>query len=132
MYEFIHRLQDIFYPNSFLCSSSDEPQKKKNGAPLPVACAPPPSSSSLRVNRQTSLCSCSKYKRPLASSTVDRVVLRVVLRSRVLRAVYTSKYLFKKDVFFFSTFLLFSFWTSRGHRCRPFFPPVLAFNFYRA
>ena len=30
------------------------------------------------------------------------------------------------------TFLLSSFWTSRGHRCRSFFPPVLVFNFYRA
>ena len=30
--------------------------------------------------------------------------------------------------FFFLTLLLSSFWTSRGHRCRPFFPPVLAFN----
>ena len=30
------------------------------------------------------------------------------------------------------TLLLSSFWPSRGHRCRPFFPPVLAFNFYRA
>ena len=30
-----------------------------------------------------------------------------------------------------STFQLL-FWTSRGHRCRPFSPPVLAFNFYRA
>ena len=45
--------------------------------------------------------------------------------------------------FFFSSSLLLSslprwrfylviFWTSRGHRCRPFFPPVLAFNFYGA
>ena len=34
--------------------------------------------------------------------------------------------------FFFLTLLLSSFWASRGHRCRPFFPPVLAFNFYRA
>ena len=33
--------------------------------------------------------------------------------------------------FFFFTHLLSSFWTSRGHRCRPFSPPVLAFNFYR-
>ena len=35
-------------------------------------------------------------------------------------------------MFFFLTPLLSSFWTSRGHRCRPFYPPVLAFNFYRA
>ena len=34
--------------------------------------------------------------------------------------------------FSFLTLLLSSFWTSRGHRCRPFSPPVLAFNFYRA
>ena len=37
--------------------------------------------------------------------------------------------------FFFSSLshsLLSSFWTSRGHRCRPFSPPVLAFNYYRA
>ena len=35
--------------------------------------------------------------------------------------------------FFFSlTLLLSSFWTSRGHRCRSFSPPVLAFDFYRA
>ena len=36
------------------------------------------------------------------------------------------------DIFFFCTPLLSSFWTSRGHRCRPFSPPVLAFNSYRA
>ena len=36
------------------------------------------------------------------------------------------------DFFFFLlslTLLLSSFWTSRGHRCRPFSPPVLALNF---
>ena len=31
--------------------------------------------------------------------------------------------------FFLLTFLLSSFWTSRGHGCRPFSAPVLAFNF---
>ena len=38
------------------------------------------------------------------------------------------------DYIFFSprALLLSSFWTSRGHRCRPFSPPVLAFNCYRA
>ena len=35
-------------------------------------------------------------------------------------------------VFDFCTLLLSSFWTSRGHRCRPFPAPVLAFYFYRA
>ena len=35
-------------------------------------------------------------------------------------------------LFFFHTHILSSFRTSRGHRCRPFSPPVLAFNFYRA
>ena len=34
--------------------------------------------------------------------------------------------------FFFVTLVLSSFWTSRGQKCRPFFPPVLAFNLYRA
>ena len=34
--------------------------------------------------------------------------------------------------FFFHQRLHSSFWTSRGHRCRPVFPPVLAFNCYRA
>ena len=34
--------------------------------------------------------------------------------------------------FFFRTLLLSSFWTSRGHRCRPFFPPVLAFHVFIA
>ena len=35
-------------------------------------------------------------------------------------------------VFFVVTLLLSSFWTSRRHRCRPFSPPVPAFNAYRA
>ena len=35
-------------------------------------------------------------------------------------------------IYIFRTLLLSRFWTSRGHRCRPFSPPVLAFNFYRA
>ena len=35
-------------------------------------------------------------------------------------------------LFFLHTIhLLSSFWTSRGHRCLPFSPPVLAFIFYR-
>ena len=34
--------------------------------------------------------------------------------------------------FFFAHVLLSSVCTSRGYRCRPFSPPVLAFNFYRA
>ena len=38
----------------------------------------------------------------------------------------------KLHYFFFLTLLLSSFWTSRGHRCRPFSPPVFAFDFYRA
>ena len=33
---------------------------------------------------------------------------------------------------FFLTLLLSSLWTSRGNRCRPFSPLVIAFNFYRA
>ena len=33
---------------------------------------------------------------------------------------------------FFSHTFTFQFLDSRGHRCRPFSPPVLAFNVYRA
>ena len=33
---------------------------------------------------------------------------------------------------FLHTQLFSSFLTSRGHKCRPFSPPVLAFNFHRA
>ena len=44
------------------------------------------------------------------------------------RAILVRSFFF----FFSRTLLLSSFWTSRGHRCRPFFPPVLAFNFHRA
>ena len=32
-------------------------------------------------------------------------------------------------IFFSHIYLLSSFWASCGHRCRPFFPPVLTFNF---
>ena len=34
--------------------------------------------------------------------------------------------------FFFSHTYFSSSWASRGHRCHPFPPPVLAYNFYRA
>ena len=43
-------------------------------------------------------------------------------------ALYTYIYIY----YFSHTLLLSSFWTSRGHRCRPFSPPVLAFNSYPA
>ena len=35
-------------------------------------------------------------------------------------------------IFFFHASTFQIFWASRGHRCRAFFPPVLAFNGYRA
>ena len=47
-------------------------------------------------------------------------------------AAYNSmrQYLLQYHFFFFSfTLLLSSFWTSRGHTCRPFSSLVLAFNF---
>ena len=56
--------------------------------------------------------------------------------SRDLTLAYTrshdhhSPLIYRLDHIF--TLLLSSFWTSRGHRCRPFSPPVLAFKFYRA
>ena len=39
---------------------------------------------------------------------------------------------FECFLFFIHSHLLSSFGTSRGHRCRPFFHPVFAFNFYSA
>ena len=42
--------------------------------------------------------------------------------------IFFSSFLF----FFLHTHLLYSFWTSRGYRCRAFSPPVLALNFYFA
>ena len=38
---------------------------------------------------------------------------------------------FYSNLFLFRTLVFSSFWTSRGHRCCPFFPPVLAFHFCR-
>ena len=46
-------------------------------------------------------------------------------------AFYCSSISSNVDIFF-SYLVLPSFWTSRGDRCRPFSPPVLAFNFSRA
>ena len=54
-------------------------------------------------------------------------------RNRRLRARGGATTLFFLLFFLFLlTLSLSSFWTSRGHRCRRFFPPVLVFNFYRA
>ena len=54
----------------------------------------------------------------------------------LLRSVYDrhccTLFFFHYSSFFFHTHLLPSFSTSRGHRCRPFSPPFLVFNFYRA
>ena len=53
---------------------------------------------------------------------------RGVLYSQKNKSVFAGPFLF----LCFSPYLLSSFWTSRGHRCRPSSPPVLAFSFYRA
>ena len=47
------------------------------------------------------------------------------------RATEGPKFFISRGCFFF-TLLLSSYWTSSGHRCHPFSPPVLVFNFYRA
>ena len=59
--------------------------------------------------------------------------LRIVLGwdSAVLGTITPRMYIFF-FFFFFRTLLLSSFWTSRGHRCCPFSPPVLAFNSFIA
>ena len=46
--------------------------------------------------------------------------------------VFTSKLLYIHFFYVFHIHLLSSFWTSRGHGCRPFCPSVLALNFFRA
>ena len=59
----------------------------------------------------------------------------VGLLLRIASYVPGTRYILGISSFFFLSFshiLLASFWTSRGHRCRPFSPPVLAFIFYRA
>ena len=63
-------------------------------------------------------------KKHSSSEIVDTHLCKlcVILRSRVLLGVRPLQV-------FFRTLLFSSFWTSRGHRCRPFSPPVLVFNF---
>ena len=61
----------------------------------------------------------------LPSSTRSR---RIILGFFLSHALATLRFFF----FFFLTLSFYNFRTSRGHRCRPFFPPVLAFNFFRA
>ena len=51
-----------------------------------------------------------------------------VIASLVDDALHDDLFLFV----YFRTLLLSSFRTSRGHRCRPFSHPVVAFNVYRA
>ena len=58
----------------------------------------------------------------------------MAIQAGMVRAVPLTNLLQSNSMFFISysflrTLLLSSFWTSRGHRCRPFFPPVLAFIF---
>ena len=63
------------------------------------------------------------------------LLVLVVVVVVIVDVVLTLTRVIKSVLFFFFLFfttLLSSFWTSRGCRCRPFSPPVLAFNFYRA
>ena len=62
-----------------------------------------------------------------ALSASVRQYLAAGIYRRYCRYIYT--YIYMYIYIFCRTLLLSSFWTSRGHRCRPFFPPVLAFNF---
>ena len=64
----------------------------------------------------------------LSGLCVDSRVIQQVL---IVDFRCVKKHHFPSSFFFFQL-LLSSFWTSRGHMCRPFSPPVLAFNFYRA
>ena len=61
------------------------------------------------------------------------VVVVVFTLTLIIKSVVTGQAsIFYFLLFFFFTLVLSIFWTSRGHRCRPFSPPVHVFNFYRA
>ena len=47
---------------------------------------------------------------------------------RIIPCLSTQAHVFHVYVFF--TLLLSSFWTSRGHRCRPFSPPCSSLHFF--
>ena len=53
------------------------------------------------------------------------------LRWRACPLLQYCHHLTTTELYIYCTLLTSNFWTSRGHRCRPFSPPVLAFNFYR-
>ena len=63
-------------------------------------------------------------------TVLSRTVTRANGENQVMeKGVRTPPSLFFCFFFFFCTLLLSSLRTIRRHRCRPFFPPVLAFNF---
>ena len=60
---------------------------------------------------------------------------QMILYSPVVSLVFLSHLMLSYFILFslfFHTFLLSSFWTSRGHRCRPSFPPGSCLKVYRA
>ena len=71
-------------------------------------------------------------KRGKINGTEEKKMLKVheILSSGCAVSLFSKMIL--GEFFFLHTLLLSSFWTSRGYRCRPFYPPVLAFNFYCA
>ena len=75
-------------------------------------------------------CTWSTARAVIASWVKCQLIFYFVLFFCIL--FYFISCYFMLFYFIFHTHLLSSSWTSRGHRCRPFFPPVLAFNFHRA
>ena len=81
----------------------------------------------------------SHYSRLKKPTIIYRLLPREDYHVYIRRGTYQYAYApsprtLRPDLFsfFFRTLLLSSFWTSRGHRNRPFSPPVLAFFFFIA
>ena len=76
-----------------------------------------------------SACRCSRFGSHTAAC-MDVYVVEALVAVHVLRVLIVVNSLDYSRCFFFLALLLSSFWTSRGHRCRPFSPAVLVFNFF--
>ena len=105
----------VWYTNNNSCTDTDE------AAPI-------------RVNSRPFLsCWCSRWWCNVVIPLFVKGLMSNVVYSDITGSyAYMMRTTWHLHFFFFRTLLLSSFWTRRGHRCRPFSPPVLAFNFYRA
>ena len=82
------------------------------------------------------ICSCisriiSDYSPGQVCAHIYARMLRMTIYCRLTAAVVLVL-CYRLHILFFHTHLLSSFWTSRGHRCRSFFPPLHAYKIYCA